>query len=166
MRNPIYRQGRGTGVGLIHEFGKGFSLGLGYLADDANELSSGLIGGSYGAIAQLTYQPNKKFGIGINYIRAFNTLDTNTGSERASDPFNEESEAIATNSFGIQSSIEIVPKVHLGAWVGFTHAHASDLPGDPAASILNWATTLSILDIGAQNSLLGIIVGQPPKLIH
>ncbi|WP_404790657.1 iron uptake porin [Altericista sp. CCNU0014] len=166
VRNPIYRQGRGTGVGLIHEFGKGFSLGLGYLADDAGEPSGGLIGGSYGAIAQLTYQPSKKFGIGINYIRAFNALDTNTGSERANDPFNRESEAIVTNSLGLQSFVQIVPKVYLGGWVGFTHARASDLPGDPAARILNWATTLSVLDVGAQNSLLGIIVGQPPKLIH
>jgi hypothetical protein len=72
VRNPIYRQGSGTGVGLTHEFGKGFSLGLGYLADDANEVSEGLFGGAYGAIAQLTYQPNKKFGIGVNYIRSFN----------------------------------------------------------------------------------------------
>jgi Carbohydrate-selective porin, OprB family len=166
VRNPIYRQGRGTGVGLTHEFGKGFSLGVGYLADDANEIDEGLIGGSYGAIAQLTYQPSKKFGIGINYIRSFNALDTNTGSERANDPFNEDSEAIVADSFGLQSSVQLVPKVHLGGWVGFTRAQAPDLPGDPTASILNWATTLSVLDVGVQNSLLGIIVGQSPKLIQ
>jgi hypothetical protein len=166
VRNPIYRHSGSTGIGLTHEFSQGFFLSLGYLAEDANEVEEGLLGGSYGAIAQLTYQPSKRFGIGINYIRSFNALDTNTGSERANDPFNEASEAIVADSFGLQSTVQIAPKIHLGGWVGFTRAQAPDLPGDPIANILNWAITLAVLDVGAQNSLLGIVVGQPPKLIQ
>lgn len=166
IRNPIYRQGGNTGVGLTHEFAKGFTLGLGYLADDANEVDEGLVGGAYGAIAQLTYQPNKKFGIGINYIRSFNALDTNTGSERANDPFQERSEAIRADSFGFQSSIQIVPDIYLGGWVGLTRASALDLPDKPSATILNWAATLSLVDLGIENGLGGIVIGQPPKVMQ
>jgi hypothetical protein len=166
IRNPIYRQGGSTGIGLTHEFGKGFTLGLGYLADDANKVNEGLVGRAYGAIAQLTYQPNKKFGIGINYIRSFNALDTNTGSERANDPFQEKSEAIRADSFGLQSSIQIVPNVSLGGWVGLTRARALDLPDKPSATILNWAATLSLVDLGVKNGLAGIIIGQPPKVMQ
>lgn len=166
IRNPIYRQGGSTGVGLTHEFGNGFTLGVGYLADDANEVTEGLVGGAYGAITQLTYQPNKKFGIGINYIRSFKALDTNTGSERANDPFQEKSEAIRADSFGLQSSIQIVPNVYLGGWVGLTRARALDLPGKPSATILNWAATLSLVDLGVENGLAGVVIGQPPKVMQ
>jgi hypothetical protein len=166
VRNPNYRQSGSTGIGLTHEFSKGFFLSLGYLAEDANEIEEGLFGGAYGAIAQLTYKPSDKFGIGLNYVRSFNALDNNVGSQRANDPFNESSEAIVADSFGLQSTLQIAPKVHLGGWVGFTRAQAPDLPGDPTANILNWATTLAVLDVGVQDSLLGIVVGQPPKLIQ
>jgi hypothetical protein len=166
VRNPIYRHSGSTGVGINHEFGKGFVLALGYLADDAEDPEEGLLGGAYGAIAQLAYKPSDKFGIGLTYVRSFNALDNNIGSERSNDPFNEASEAIVANSFGLQSTVEIAPKVRLSGWVGFTRAQASDLPDDPSANIINWATSLSVLDLGTEGSLLGIIVGQPSKLIQ
>ncbi len=164
VRNPIYRQGGGSGVGITHKLGSSVTLGLRYLADDANEIDKGLFGGSYGAIAQITYKPNSQFGIGVNYIRSFNQLDTNTGSERANDPFNDTSDAIAADAFGIQSSVQISPNVYLGGWAGFTRAQAIDLPQNPTANIFNWAATLSLVDVTGKDSLAGIIIGQPPKV--
>jgi hypothetical protein len=166
VRNPIYRQGRGSGFGITHKLGTDFTVGLGYLADDANEIDKGLFGGSYGAIAQITYKPNPQFGIGINYIKSFNRLDTNTGSDRANDPFNDTSNAIVADALGVQSSVQIAPNVHLGGWAGLTRAQAMDLPGNPTANIFNWAATLSLVDISGKDSLAGIIIGQPPKVTH
>jgi Carbohydrate-selective porin, OprB family len=166
VRNPIYRQGRGSGFGLTHKLGTDFTVGLGYLADDANEIDRGLFGGSYGAIAQITYKPNSQFGIGVNYIKSFNQLDTNTGSDRANDPFNDISNAIAADAFGVQSSIQISPNVYLGGWAGLTRAQAMDLPGNPTANIFNWAATLSLVDISGKDSLMGLIIGQPPKVTN
>ena len=166
VRNPIYRQGRGAGFGITHKLGDSVTLGLGYLADDADEIGSGLFGGAYGAIAQITYKPNSQFGIGVNYIKSFNRLDTNTGSDRANDPFDDNSNAISADAFGVQSSVQISPNVYLGGWAGFTRAQALDLPGNPTANIFNWAATLSFVDIGGKNSLAGIIIGQPPKVTH
>jgi Carbohydrate-selective porin, OprB family len=164
VRNPIYRQGRGSGFGLTHKLGTDLTVGLGYLADDANEIDRGLFGGSYGAIAQITYKPNPQFGIGVNYIKSFNRLDTNTGSDRSNDPFNDTSNAISADAFGVQSSVQISPNVYLGGWAGLTRAQAMDLPGNPTANIFNWAATLSLVDISGKDSLMGIIIGQPPKV--
>jgi hypothetical protein len=166
VRNPIYRQGRGSGFGITHKLGTDFTVGLGYLADDANEIDRGLFGGSYGAIAQITYKPNPQFGIGVNYIKSFNRLDTNTGSDRSNDPFNDTSNAIVADAFGVQSSVQISPNVYLGGWAGLTHAQAMDLPGNPTANIFNWAATLSLVDISGKDSLAGIIIGQPPKVTY
>jgi hypothetical protein len=166
VRNPIYRQGRGSGFGIIHKLGVDFTAGFGYLADDANEIDKGLFGGSYGAIAQITYKPNPQFGIGVNYIKSFNRLDTNTGSDRSNDPFNDTSNAIVADAFGVQSSVQISPNLHLGGWAGLTRAQAMDLPGNPTANIFNWAATLSLVDIGGKGSLAGIIIGQPPKVTY
>lgn len=166
VRNPIYRQGRGSGFGITHKLGADFTAGLGYLADDANEIDKGLFGGSYGAIAQITYKPNPQFGIGVNYIKSFNRLDTNTGSDRSNDPFNDTSNAILADAFGVQSSVQISPNVYLGGWAGLTRAQAMDLPGNPTANIFNWAATLSLVDISGKDSLAGIIIGQPPKVTH
>ncbi len=166
VRNPIYRQGRGSGFGITHKFDKNITVGLGYLADNANETDKGLFGSSYGAIAQITYKPNTQFGIGVNYIRSFNRLDTNTGSQRSNDPFNDTSNGVVANAFGIQSSLQVSPNIHLGGWAGLTNAQAMDLPKNPTANILNWAATLSLVDISGKDSLVGIIIGQPPKVIN
>jgi Carbohydrate-selective porin, OprB family len=166
VRNPIYRQGRGSGFGITHKIGTEFTLGLGYLVDDANAINKGLFDSSYGAIAQITYKPKPEFGIGINYIKSFNRLDTNTGSDRSNDPFDDTSNAIAADAFGVQSSVQISPNVYLGGWAGLTRAQAMDLPGNPTANIFNWAATLSLVDISGKDSLAGIIIGQPPKVTY
>jgi hypothetical protein len=164
VRNPIYRQGRGAGFGITHKLGNSVTLGLGYLAEDADKIDKGLFGGAYGAIAQITYKPSSQFGIGVNYIKSFNRLDTNTGSDRANDPFDDNSNAIAADAVGLQSSVQLSPNVYLGGWAGFTRAQAMDLPGKPTANVFNWAATLSIVDWGVKDSLAGIIIGQPPKV--
>lgn len=165
QRNPIYRQGSGSGIGLSYEFNEKLSLGLGFLADDAEEPETGLGGGAYGAIAQLTVEPTENLDFGFSYVRSYNTLDTGTGSRRANDPFNETSAAIATDSFGLQSQIRINPKFTLGGWVDFSRARAIDLPGNPQATIGNWAVTLAFPDLGRKGGLGGIVIGQPPKLL-
>ncbi|NJM20155.1 MAG: carbohydrate porin [Richelia sp. SL_2_1] len=165
QRNPIYRQGGGAGIGIEYEISDSLELGLGYVADDADEPEIGLNKSDYAAIAQLTFKPNKTFLLGLNYIHSYNNINTNTGSDGANDPFDDNSESINANSFGLQGSVALNKKVSLGSWVGYTHAQANDLPNKPTASIFNWAFTLAFPDLGKKGNLGGIIIGQPPKLI-
>ncbi|WP_017314348.1 iron uptake porin [Mastigocladopsis repens] len=164
-RNPIYRQIGSTGVGINYELSKAVTLGLGYLADDANDPRSGIFKGPYGAIAQLIIQPNKALDLGLTYVRSYNTLNTGTGSELANDPFDRDADHITANSFGVEGTFQVSRTFILGGWVGYTKAKAEDLPNKPEAEIFNYAITLAFRDLGAKGNLAGIVFGQPPKVI-
>lgn len=164
-RNPIYRQGFGTGVGIDYEFNDAVSLSLGYVADRANNPEVGIGASPYGAIAQLTLEPLRNAEIGLTYVRSSNNINTGTGSELANDPFDNDSDRITANSYGVQGSWRVSRGFNLGGWVGFTQATAEDISGKPTADIFNYAITLAFPDLGKEGSLAGIIVGQPPKVI-
>lgn len=72
QRNPIYRQGGGSGLGIKYEFNDAVSLTLGYLADDVNDPEVGF-NAAYGAIAQLTVEFGDS-GLGLTYVRSYNSL--------------------------------------------------------------------------------------------
>ena len=163
-RNPIYRQIGSTGVGLIYDFSKAASLSLGYLADNANEPSSGLFGGSYGAIAQLVLEPSKALDLGLTYLFSYNNFNTGTGSERANDPFDGDADKVMANSFGVEVNFKVSRAFNLGGWVGYTKARAEDLPNEPEANIFNYAITFAFPDLGKEGNLAGIVFGQPPKV--
>jgi hypothetical protein len=164
QRNPIYRQGGGTGLGFSFNLSREISLDVGYLLDFGNDPDIGIGNAPYGAIAQLTFEFSKTTGLAFTYIRSFNSLDTNTGSARSGDPFDGRSEAITADSVGVQAAIGMNENLAFSAWAGFTRARATDLPGDPAASIFNWAVTLAAPNLGGEGNLLGLVVGQPPKV--
>jgi Carbohydrate-selective porin, OprB family/S-layer homology domain len=164
QRNPIYRQGGGAGLGLSYDVTDAITLSAGYLADDAEQVQSGLFGGAHAAIAQLTFDLGKTAGFGLNYVRSYNSLDTATGSDRSNDPFRNRSNNITADSWGFQGAIGLGRKLALSGWVGLTRAEAKDLPGNPTANIINWAMMLSFPDLGKEGNLGGIVFGQPPKV--
>ena len=166
QRNPIFRQGGGAGIGFKSKISDNLEFGLGYVADDASEPEFGINKSDYAAMAQLSFEPSKTSKVGLNYIHSYNNLSTRTGSDRANDPFNDNSESITANSVGLQASVALNKNLFLGGWFGFTHAKANDLPSKPTASITNWAVTFAFPDLGKEGSNGGIIIGQPPKLIN
>ncbi len=166
QRNPIYRQGGGAGLGLSYDITNKITLSAGYLADDADQIKSGLFGGAHAVIAQLTVDLGKTAGFGLNYIRSYNSLDTATGSERANDPFRNRSNNITADSWGFQGAVGLSRKVAFSGWVGLTRAQAPDLPNNPSANIVNWAAMLSFPDLGKDGNLGGIVFGQPPKVTN
>jgi hypothetical protein len=164
-RNPIYRQGFGTGVGIDYEFSDAVSLSVGYIADRANDPEVGISESPYSAIAQLTLEPIENAEIGLTYVRSYNNISTGTGSELANDPFDNDSDRITANSYGVQGSWRLNRHFNLGGWVGFTQATGEDLSSKPTADIFNYAITLAFPDAGKDGDLAGIIIGQPPKVI-
>lgn len=191
--SPIYRQDFGAAVRLKYELSDATSLSLGFGDDNAEDLddSESELDGetdgavvqvtlepidnielflaylrsnhNYGAIAQLTLEPIDDVELGLTYLRSYNNLDTGTGSELANDPFDDESVNITTNSYGIEASIELTGFT-IGGWVGLTKAKAQDISDKPEATIFNYAVTLAFPDIGKEDSLAGVVIGQPPKV--
>ena len=184
-RNPIYYQMDGAGLGITQQFGDRLSLSLGYLASAPEDPSrdSGIFNGPYGALAQLTFEPSKRFKIGLTYINAYNQ-QLGTGSRRANpisflegenvpspdnpDQTNTVEIPFANNSYGIQTSLGLSDKIRLGGWVGYTNSRNLSTEGGTidrgSLDIWNWAVTLGFYDLGKKGNLAGIIVGMEPKV--
>jgi Carbohydrate-selective porin, OprB family/S-layer homology domain len=164
QRNPIYRIGGGSGIGLEYQFTDHIALTVGYLGGAINDPAQGLGSSPYSAIAQLSIEFSNRVGLGLTYVRSFNSLNTGTGSRRANDPFADRSAAITADSLGLQAAIVPNKTFSISGWVGFTRAQATDLEGDPRANIFNWAVAVALPDLFKEGSVAGLILGQPPKL--
>ena len=161
QRNPLYRQGGGAGIGVSHDLSDLINLSAGYLSDAENLLPDQ----NTVAFAQVTVEPTNTINLGLLYAYAFNGLDSGTGSEQANDPFDDQSDAIASHSVGLQASARLTPQLMLSGWAGWTRAIATDLPNTPEADILNWAVTLGYLDWLGEGNQLGLVVGYPPQTL-
>jgi Carbohydrate-selective porin, OprB family/S-layer homology domain len=190
QRNAIYRMsGQLTaGFGLDYRFSDSVQLSLGYLggnnvssSSSASSPSAGLFGGTYGAIAQLTFRPTKGLDLGFSYVRSLFSaqdvflgspgLDGGVGSHFAEIPLGGGINEV--NSYGFQGSYRITPGFTLGGWVGVSDVTSPNggfnpfgqqvAPPGGKATIVNWAVTLAFPDLFKQGSLAGIVFGQAPK---
>lgn len=192
--SPIYRQDFGAAVRLKYEFSDAASFSLGFgddNADDDDNKESSISGetdgafvqlalepsknielvlaylrsnNKYGAIAQLILEPIDDVELGLTYLRSYNNLDTSTGSELANNPFDDEINNITTNSYGVEASIDVSSGFTISGWFGLTAATVEDMSGKPGATISHYAITLAFPDFGKENSLAGVVIGQPPKV--
>lgn len=162
--NPIRRQAEGAAVAISQDLGEKFNFSAGYVNNNASDPEVGLFQSPYGAIAQLIFLPNKKLNLSLTYNYTSNNVGTGTGSELAENPF-ENSEDITAHGLGGEFSWLIQPNLSLGGRIGWIQASADDLPSNPQADILTWATMLGVTDLGTEGSLLGLVFGQPPKAI-
>jgi len=171
-RNPIYGFVGGAGIALRHEFSDRLELSLGYLATEAANPGddTGLFNGPYGAMAQLTLKPSEQFTLGLTYVHSYNT-DPTSGSNLAnlrSSPNLAFNPPISSNSYGVEASFRLNPKIMLGGWAGYTATRTlSTLGGQIDRGDLttwNYAVTLAFPDLGRKGSVAGIIVGMEPKV--
>jgi hypothetical protein len=172
-RNPIYYLLGGTGLALRHKFGEALELSAGYLAGAANSPAdkAGLFDGSYGAIAQITFTPSPKLGLGLTYVNAYKTDFVSAGSSsgtRLANLFSSANDFLNTelpttsNAFGIQGTYQLTPNIVLNGHVGYTSTIVQGVSGN--LDIWNWAVGLAFPDLGKQGNLAGIIVGQEPTV--
>jgi Carbohydrate-selective porin, OprB family len=153
-RPSIYYTVQGAGAGVRHKLGDTTELSLGYLSRNSNNpaLGNGLFGGGYGALAQLTFKAGENSKVGLTYTRTFNS-DPGTGSLNAN-------LGGISNNFGLQGSFQLTPQFALGGWAGYTQNQATG--GD--RQIWNWAVTAAAPDFGAKGNLVGLLVGQEPRV--
>ncbi len=174
--SPIYRQAAdGSGVTLSFNPNGRFSFDAAYygLGDNASSPADeqGLFNGSNTAFAQIQFKPTKQLGIGLAYARTYqNTpgddsinLLNSTGSSFASDPFN--GAATTSNNYGVQASFQPSDRIVISGWAGLTNAEAqSGVNEGDDADIFYWSANVGIKDFGAEGNVLGIIVGQSPRV--
>ena len=155
-RPSIYYTVQGAGVGIRHKLSDNTELSVGYLARTASTptAGNGLLGGGYGALAQLTFKTGENSKVGVTYTRTLNS-DPGTGSTNA----NLLGES---NNFGLQGSFQLSPEFALGGWAGYTQNKPT--AGGGERQIWNWAVTAAAPDFGGKGNLAGFLVGQEPRV--
>ena len=88
-----------------------------------------------------------------------------TGSPLANTPFSGVggNRPFNSNSFGLEASFRLLPKLTVGGWFGYTLA--DQINGSANADIINGAVNLTVPDLFKKGAVGGIIVGVPPKTI-
>ncbi|HIK17170.1 MAG TPA: carbohydrate porin [Leptolyngbyaceae cyanobacterium M33_DOE_097] len=193
--SPIYRASNtasasntGAGITLNYKLGDSFTISGGYLARRPSDPSDdrGLFDGSYGALVQFTFQPNKDFILGLTYAHSYFSGASNDvtvsgayGSAFANAPFgagfgstvdNPRGVATSANYYGIQASYRIAPWLAISGWGLYTQAIAEDGKGlanvstGDKADIWSWMVGLAFPDAFGKGNLAGLMVGMPPKV--
>ncbi|HHP7246158.1 MAG TPA: iron uptake porin, partial [Elainellaceae cyanobacterium] len=174
--NPIYYQGSaGAGITANYDFNDLIGISVGYLARNPDDPSpgNGLFNGSYAALAQLDIHPTDSLDFGLTYARAYYPggqafVSGATGSRLANAPFGQI--ATSANHFSAQSSWRITPQFILSGWAGLSLANAEvgsvTVDDGDDATIFNWAVTFTVLDLGKEGNVAGVLVGQPPRVLN
>ncbi len=153
-RPSIYYGLEGVGGGVRHKLSDSIELSLGYLAREGNNpaTGSGLFGGKYGALAQVTFKPSEGSKIGLTYTRTKNS-DFTTGSTNAN-------QGGDSNNFGVQGSFSLNPQLAVGGWAGYTQNQLAGVD----RQIWNWALTAAAPNFGGEGNIAGLLVGQSPRV--
>ncbi|NEQ26257.1 MAG: carbohydrate porin, partial [Microcoleus sp. SIO2G3] len=177
--SPIYRIGVGAGAGLNYSFSPSVSLSLGYLAAEANipeNLSAanirggGLFNGRYGALAQLTFQPNDNIALGLTYNHSYSAglplffNDVGTTSANVNITLTSPSLRYSADSFGVAGMWRVTPGFAVNGWFVYTNVKGQPPTGQEAGSadVFSYAVSLAFPDLGGRGNLGGIVVGVPP----
>jgi Carbohydrate-selective porin, OprB family len=181
--SPIYRVASG-GAGVTATFNpKGkVSLTGAYLSNDNSNsgVNQGVFDGDNAVFGQLNIKPNDKLNVGLTYARTYtdnvgkyDSLLGDTGSKKANDPFSLSTLAAGpaaltinratADNYGVEASFKLTDKATLGGWYGFTQAKNGD--SSKTADISYWAASLGIKDFAREGNTLGLIFGQPPKVV-
>jgi hypothetical protein len=179
VRNPIYNQVSGSGIGIRSQLNDAFELSVGYLAPNAADPNqgNGLFNGAYSALGQLVFKPSDRFKLGLTYVNSYNKSDTFTGSNLSN--FNSfvqntvgETVPISGNSYGVEVAFTLSDRFIISGWGGYTTNRVLEsVTGDNGVSISrgdqeiwNWAVSLAFPDLLREGNLGGVVVGMEPKV--
>ncbi len=168
--NTIYRYGAGgSGATVNVTLGKQLGLDVGYLADSASNpaTANGLFDGSFGAMAQLNFQPIAPLGLSLTYVRGYDRagqvdVTGGTGSALAVRPFGNAA-ATSTDNYGAEASLKLGKNLTIAGWAGLTQA-VNRTNTAQSATLWNWAASLTAMDVGSKGSMAGLVFGMPPRV--
>jgi hypothetical protein len=145
--NPIYDliQGDGIGAGATVNVARNIQLGGGYLTGNGASPAdgNGLFNGTYTAFGQLTYGLNSgPLVLALTYANNYLA-------------------PLITNAYGVSGQFQITKQLFVGGWATYYDSDAVNGTGD--SKFWTYAGTLGVSDLGIRGSLLGFIVGVPPR---
>lgn len=160
--NPLHNLVEDAGLQLNYDLADTLSISLGYFSgEESNPRSgAGLFNKDQSAFVQLEFALGDRVLFGFTYIHTYNDsdLETDTGSLRSQ--INLERPVVG-NSSGISASFAPSSRFAIRGWVGLTKATVIGLGN---ADVWNYALTLAFPDFGKEDNLLGVVIGQEPRL--
>jgi len=184
LRNPIYNQNLGAGVGAA--FSMNFlddklNFTLGYLANGGAAAGAyaptgtplgteGLFGSSYVAYGQLTGYPLASLGLSVLYVRGYSDLESNLPLNLGGGVGNASVDALTAvaatqaDNLGFQFRWQPLDHLILGGWFGVTWFSDVVAGLNARGTALNYALVFAFPDVGSKGSQAQIVVGAPPYL--
>jgi BMFP domain-containing protein YqiC len=184
LRNPIYNQNLGAGVGAA--FSMNFlddklNFTLGYLANGGAAAGAyaptgtplgteGLFGSSYVAYGQLTGYPLASLGLSVLYVRGYSDLESNLPLNLGGGVGNASVDALTgvaatqADNLGFQFRWQPLDNFILGGWFGVTWFSDVVAGLNASGTALNYALVFAFPDVGTRGSQAQIVVGAPPYL--
>ncbi|WAS05686.1 iron uptake porin [Gloeomargaritales cyanobacterium VI4D9] len=186
LRNAIYNQNLGTGVGAafsIDFLDDKLNFTLGYLANGGSFSGAytptgtpfgteGLFGSSYVAYGQLTGYPLENLGLSLLYVRGYSDLDSalplNLGGGVGNASVDALTAVAATqaDNLGFQFQWQPLNNFILGGWFGVTWFNDVVAGLNATGTALNYALVFAFPDVGTKGSQAQIVVGAPPYLTN
>ena len=173
-RLTLHIDALGTGITGVYDIAPNLAFSAGYLSrgSGSNDPDVGLFGSGYTALAQLDYRPTETWRLGLVYARSYYpagnvAVSAGTGSRLSNAPFGG-NVATSANHFGMQSTVKL-GRANLSGWAGLSLATAESDRGlvdeGDDATLLNWAVTLGLPNLGGQGNLGGLVLGNPPRVL-
>ncbi|WP_019503473.1 iron uptake porin [Pleurocapsa sp. PCC 7319] len=170
--NLIYdnANGEGAAVGIDIDIIDSVNLAVGYWATNPAEPEpgNGLFNGNYAAGANLNISLlEERLNFALAYLRAYQGAGSGydlagfVGTDAATDPF--EDRANSSNNYGFASSFQVLERLSIGGYFGYTTASTIDDNAD--ASILTWNAYATYSDLLKEGSAFIVSFGQSPSLI-
>ena len=159
-RNPIYRPAAGGGFLANYQVNDWLGVGAGYTVGgtDAFTPEKGFFNGQNRFIAQATFTPTPKLGLGLTYSHLYQhaqvPITGRTGSRNAQAPFGD-STATTAHLLSFSGNYRINKRVGIGGWIGYNQATAAD----DARICQNGQENLPVIncDTSSGNGLLGTV---------
>lgn len=174
--NPIFRLGgeKVSGASVSYDFNPALRLTAAYLgAGGSNNPQSGLFNDANVALANLTVRPLENLTLGFAYARTYSpnladeersAIDHEVNSKAAINPFpNAAGSATVGNNFGINFNYRLNSSFSIAGWYNFARMHELS-SSNRHANLRNWAVEFAFPDLGRDGNLLGLVVGQLPKV--
>jgi BMFP domain-containing protein YqiC len=175
--SPIYRIGGGAGVGLKFKLGPA-GISLGYLAENANNPdgtggNNGFVNGEYAALAQVDFDLNDKFGLGLTYVRGRHVdgeiydLGSGTGvvGTAQANALPNAVGGVNTNSYGLTASFRPSKKLSFSGFVMKTDSKGDDALGNEVkGDTWSYGAGIALPNLGKEGNVLGLFAGVSPTL--
>ncbi|NJK27996.1 MAG: carbohydrate porin [Coleofasciculaceae cyanobacterium SM2_3_26] len=165
QRNPIINIGGSGGIGFDWQLNPRLSVQGVYSASLLGDTENGgIFGGEDGETAtgiQLTAVPFDTLDVTFSYVNAYSPFGR-LGTGIGDDQLTTLDAPLKTQAYGITVAWQPTSQFRLGGWGGYTH---SVIPGRTGSvETFNWMAFANLSDIFITDDLLGVYVGQPPRI--